>query len=42
MEITWQFQIIDAIAIQPAYDYIRTGDKKRSIGLLRVMFSVGR
>jgi hypothetical protein len=42
MEITWQFHINDAITIQPAYDYIRTGDKTTNIGLLRAIFSIGR
>jgi hypothetical protein len=42
VEITWQFQIIDAIAIQPTYDYIRTGDISTNIGLLRVIFFFAR
>ena len=42
MEITWQCQIIDAMAIQPTYDYIRTADKTTNIGLLRVIFFISR
>jgi hypothetical protein len=42
MEITWQWQIVDVIAIQPTYDYIRTGDKTTNIGLMRVIFFVSR
>jgi hypothetical protein len=42
MEITWQFQLIDAIAIQPVYDYICTGNKITSIGIVRVMYSFNR
>jgi len=41
VEITWRFQIIDSIAIQPTYHYLLTGNKTTNIGLLRLLFSVG-
>ena len=41
LEITWQYQIIDAIAIQPTFHCIRTGKKITNIGLFRVLFFVG-
>lgn len=42
MEMTWQFQIIDAIAVQPTYDFIRTSDTSTHIGLLRMIFYLSR
>ena len=42
MEMMWQFQIKNAIALQPTYDYIRTGDTSTHIGLLRVIFYISR
>ena len=41
LEITWQCQIINAIAIQPTVHCIRTGKKMTNIGLFRVLFSAG-
>jgi porin len=41
LEITWQYQIIDAIAVQPAVHFIRTGEKNACVGLFRVIFSAG-
>lgn len=38
MEITWQFQIIDLIAVQPTFHCIRTGNRTTSIGLFRFKF----
>jgi len=40
MEITWQYQIMDAIAIQPTFHYIRTGNEITYIGLFRAIFTI--
>jgi len=40
MEITWQYQIIDAIVIQPAFHCIRMGSETSFYGLFRVIFKV--
>jgi len=39
MEVTWQLQINNAIAIQPTFHHVRTGDKTANIGLVRFLFS---
>jgi len=40
MEITWQYQIIRAIAIQPTFHYIWTNHETSFYGLFRVIFTV--
>ncbi|MCL2290141.1 MAG: carbohydrate porin [Bacteroidetes bacterium] len=40
MEITWQYQIMENIAIQPTFHCIRTGKKVACIGLFRAIFTV--
>ena len=40
MEITWRFQIINSVAIQPTYHNLRTGNKTTNIGIVRLLFSV--
>jgi porin len=39
LEITWQYQITNLIAIQPTFQCIRTGNKTTNIGLLRLIFT---
>ena len=41
-ELTWLFQILDVLAIQPTYHRINTeGNKTTNIGMLRLLFSIG-
>ena len=40
IELTWQYPITEQIILQPAFHYIRTGNKTVPIGLFRVIFSI--
>jgi len=40
LEITWQYQIHDIIAIQPAFQHIRTGGQITNIGLVRMYLTI--
>ena len=40
LEITWQYQLINQIAIQPAFHVVQTGSNTRNVGLLRLIFTI--
>jgi len=40
MELTWQYPLIEQITFQPAFHYIRIGNRNSFVGLFRVLFSV--
>ncbi|MCL2682034.1 MAG: carbohydrate porin [Bacteroidales bacterium] len=40
LEITWQYQIVKQVAIQPAFHIIRTGNETKNVGLFRFFVSV--
>jgi hypothetical protein len=40
MEITWQYRIMDFVAVQPTFRRIHTGNEAASVGLLRILFSI--